>query len=489
MPAAFATEIAVDPMRWSGEDIVAATGASTTMAPVDLRRCLFTEVATDSRQIAARSIFFALRGPHHDAHRYVAQALAAGATAAVVECVPEGVAAASCFVVGDVLHALGDLAHWSREYVPGLQVIAITGSNGKTTTKEMIAAICDEATRDNPGSVLKTAGNQNNLVGLPLTLLRMNGFESLAILEMGMNQLGEIARLTEIARPNVGVITNIAAAHLEGLGSLDGVAAAKGELFAGMPDDATICVNVDDERVVRVADGFRGRRIEFGATAEIHASDVVDRGVDGLSLNLHIGDASQTVQLPFAGIHNVQNALAAAALASAIGFSLPIIARGLAAARPPAMRMQVIRLDTGAVVINDSYNANPASVIAGLRALAASPGRRWAILGEMRELGEHAPRLHREVGAEAAALGIDFLVAVGPLADETANAARAVGGRIAVYECADAAAAARLVAGELQAGDVVLVKGSRGPDDDTAVRRYGSRMAEVVAMLQEGARA
>lgn len=488
MTAACPIANAVYTMHWSGEDIATATRAATLLSQDALRRMIFTEVATDSRRVAQQSIFFALRGPNHDAHSYVAQALGAGAGAAVVERIPDGVAASDCFVVADSLRALGDLAHWSREHVPSLQVAAITGSNGKTTTKEMIAAICAEATRDRPGAVLKTAGNQNNLVGLPLTLLRMTGDESLAILEMGMNQPGEIARLTEIARPDVGLITNIAAAHLEGVGTLDGVAAAKGELFGGMRDDATICVNVDDERVIRVASRFRGRRIEFGSGAEIRAGEIVDRGIDGVSLRLYAGDASEKVELAFAGAHNVYNALAAAALGRALGFALPTIATGLNTARPAAMRMEVLHLDSGAVLINDSYNANPASVIAGLRALRASPGRRWAVLGEMRELGGHAVRLHREVGAEAARLGIDFLVAVGSLADEIAAGARAVGGATAVHECADARRAAQLVGAEIGAGDVVLIKGSRGGDDEPAVQIHGSRMAEVVALLKERAR-
>jgi UDP-N-acetylmuramoyl-tripeptide--D-alanyl-D-alanine ligase len=488
-----AAEIAVEPMRWNGEEIVAATGASSTLPAAALRARAFSAVSTDSRRVSEGSIFFALRGPNHDAHDYVAQALAAGAGAAVVERVPPGVDGAACFVVADALRALGDLAHWSRQHVDGLQVIAITGSNGKTTTKEMVAAVCEEATRDLPGAVLKTAGNQNNLVGLPLTLLRMTGEESLAILEMGMNQPGEIARLTEIARPDVGVITNIGAAHLEGLGSVDGVAAAKAELFGGMSEAATICVNLDDEKVVHVASRFRGRRVEFGRGGEIRASDVVDRGLGGLTMKLHVDDAAQTVELAFAGAHNVHNALAAAALGHALGFSLHTIAAGLEAARPPAMRMQVVELANGAKVINDAYNANPNSVIAGLRALAASSraagGRSWAVLGEMRELGGHSARLHREVGAEAARVGIDFLVAVGPQAEQTAAGARDEGGTIAVHECADAAGAAALVGADIRGGDVVLVKGSRGADDDPAVRRYGSRMAEVVALLEERARA
>ncbi len=489
MTAAFATEIAWDDMRWSGDEIVAATGAKLAAPAAALRFESFEGVSIDSRKVAEHSLFVALRGERHDAHDYVAQALAAGAGAAVVERVPDGVDAKSCFVVVDALRALGDIAHLSREAVPGLQVAAITGSNGKTTTKEMVAAIFEEATRDTPGAVLKTLGNYNNLVGLPLTLLRLRGEESLAILEMGMNKPGEIARLTEIARPDVGVITNVGAAHLEGVGSLDGVAAAKGELFGGMAADTTICVNVDDERVVRVAKRFAGRRIEFGSGGDVCASDIVDRGIAGISMKLHVGDAVADVELAFAGAHNVGNALAAASLGHALGLSPATIATGLTAARPPAMRMQVVRLANGATLINDSYNANPDSVIAGLRATAASGGRRWAILGEMRELGGHSDRLHREVGAEAARLQLDFLVAVGPQNDAIAAGARSQGGDIRIVECADAVAAADFVREQISPDDVILVKGSRGPDDEPAVQRYGSRMAEVVALLEEGARA
>lgn len=488
MTAALAMEIAVDPIRWTGDDVVTATGARPVARVRDPSQLFFTTACIDSRCVADQALFIALRGPNHDAHDYVGQALAAGATAALVERVPEAVDAAKCLLVADTLRGLGDLAHWCREQNSALQVLAITGSNGKTTTKEMFASICDEAMRDVPGTILKTAGNQNNLVGLPLTLLRMGGTEAVAILEMGMNQPGEIARLTEIARPDFGVITNVGAAHLEGLGSLDGVAAAKGELFAGMADTATIAVNVDDERVRRLAQRFPGRQVAFGAGAEVCATDLVDRGfVDrgfvGSEMKLHAGGDRVDLRLAFAGLHNVQNALAAAALGYAMGFPLATIAAGLAAARPPAMRMQVVALDNGVVLVDDSYNANPSSVIAGLRAAAVGGRRSWAVLGEMRELGGHSARLHREVGAEAARLGIDYLVAVGPHAGETAGGARGEAGGIWVHECADASAAAELVRSQWRDGDVVLVKGSRGADDEPAVRRYGSRMAEVVALL------
>ncbi len=487
MTAAFATEIAVEPMRWSAREVVEATAARTVLGLPEAAVLSFSEACIDSRRVAQQSLFFALRGPTFDGHDFVAAALAAGAAAAVVKRVPESVEPDRCLIVADCLRALGDLAGYYRRRVAGLQVVAITGSNGKTTTKEMFAAICAEATRDVAGAIVKTAGNQNNLVGLPLTLLRMNGDESIAILEMGMNQPGEIARLTEIARPDFGVITNVAAAHLEGLGTLDGVAAAKGELFGGMDERGMIAVNVGDERVVRTAQRFRGKRVEFGAGADVHASRVRDRGPDGFDMTLHLGGESQRIHLSFAGVHNVENALAAAAVGHAMGFSIATVAAGLEAAEPAPMRMQVVRLANGATVINDSYNANPASVVAGMRSVAASGNRCWAVLGEMRELGGHSARMHREVGAEAARLGIDFLVAVGPQADETAAGARAAAAEMEIVECADAHEAARWIGGEVRSGDVLLVKGSRGADNEEAVRRHGSRMAEVVALLEDGA--
>ena len=488
MATALATEMIVQLMRWSAQEVIEATAAQSVLSPRSARDLAFAEICIDSRRVSESSLFVALRGPSFDGHDFVAAALAAGATGAIVERVPNGVDAEMCFVVGDSLRALGDLAHFSRERSSELQVVAITGSNGKTTTKEMIASICAEATRDVVGAVLKTAGNQNNLVGLPLTLLRMLGDEAIAVLEMGMNQPGEIARLTEIARPNFGVITNVAAAHLAGLGSLDGVAAAKGELFGGMSPDGTIAVNVDDQRVVRAAERFSGKRVEFGSGADVYASRARDRGSGGFSMNLHVGGKSQRVRLSFVGLHNVENALAAAALGHAMGFSLATIVAGLEAARPAPMRMQIVELAGGATVINDSYNANPASVIAGMRSVAASArrgGRGWAVLGEMRELGGHSARFHREVGAEAARLGLAYLIAVGPQREEIAAGARSVDSLVEVVECADSATAASWIRDKVQAGDVLLVKGSRGADSEDAVRRYGSRMAEVVALLEE----
>lgn len=461
-------------MTWTGEEIARAVGAAPLAHGI-----LAGSVCTDSRRLAHGCLFVALRGATFDGHAFAAAALAQGAAAVLVDHRPAGVDADRALVVPDTLRALGDLAAFTRRRWGG-RVAAITGSNGKTTTKELLAAICEQAW---PGRVLKTRGNENNLVGLPLTVFRLSGGEAAAVLEMGMNAFGEIARLTEIAAPDVGVITNVGPAHLEGVGSLDGVQRAKGELFAGMPAQGTIAVNMDDPRVVAAAAAFAGRRVEFGAGRAVRAEAIDDRGVDGVAFRLHVDAAAAAVRLRAAGRHNVANALGAAAAAHALGIDLAAIAAGLAAAEPPKMRMQVVRLGNGVTVINDAYNANPGSTMAALDAVGRLPGRAVAALGEMRELGAESAALHAAVGAHAVAAGVAWVLAVGPGAEPIAEGARRAGAA-AVDVCADAAAAAALLAARWQAGDTILVKGSRGGDAEPGVRRYGARMAEVVARLE-----
>lgn len=449
----------------------------------------FDTICTDSRRAAAGALFVALRGVRHDAHAFAAAALRDGATAVLVDHLPDGVDPRRAFVVRDTTQALGDLAAYNRTRWGG-PAAAITGSNGKTTTKEMLAAICE--THAGPGHggatrVLKTHANENNLIGLPLTLLRLTGDEAMAVLEMGMNAPGEIARMVAIATPDVGLITNIGPAHLEGLGTVAGVAAAKGELVDGLPAHAALAVNMDDEWVVRESAAFAGRRIEFGVGREVSAAAIDDRAFDGIRFTLCIGGQSKQVRLRMAGRHNVQNALGAAAAAHGLGIGIAAIAAGLDAAEPPKMRMQVTRLANGVTLVNDAYNANPASTEAALDAIARSGGRAIAVLGEMRELGAASTALHRRVGAHAAAAGVGWLIAVGPQSEHIAAGARASAGAhpIEVSICADAASAAALIAVRWQPGDTILIKGSRGPDDEEGVRRYGARMAEVAARLAE----
>ena len=466
-------------MVWTGEEIATATGAAASAATVATTTC--GSVGTDSRRGVPGMLYVALRGPRHDGHDFAADAVQAGAVAVLVERVPAGVDPGCAFVVPDTLRALGDLAAYTRRRWGG-RLAAITGSNGKTTSKDMLVAICEQAMPHE--AVLSTHANENNLIGLPLTLLRLAGGEAVAVLEMGMNARGEIARLTAIAEPDVGLITNVGPAHLEGLGSLDGVAAAKGELFAGLRPTASIAVNVEDERVVRLAAAFPGRHIRFGHGAEVSASAIDDRGFDGIAFQLHVGDRGAAVRLRMAGRHNVHNALGAAAVAHGLGIDVAAIAAGLTAAQPPKMRLQVVRLANGVTLVNDAYNANPASTEAALDAIARTDGRAIAVLGEMRELGPESAALHRRVGAYAAGCGVHWLLAVGPQAEEIAAGARAAGTDLEVTVCDEAADAAALLLARWQRGDAILVKGSRGPDGEEGVRRYGARMAEVAARLE-----
>lgn len=478
-------------MTWTLADIFEATGARGRGRRQGCGDVVCTSISTDTRHLQPGALFVALRGPNHDGHGYVVEALRRGAVAVVVDHVAAHVDAGHALVVPDTLHALGDIAAWTRRR-QAPRVAAITGSNGKTTTKEMLAAICEQASWPPARArVLKTVGTENNLVGVPLTLLRLQGDEAVVVLEMGMNAPGEIARLTDIAAPDVGVITNVGPAHLEGLGTVEGVAAAKGEMFAHMTAGATIAVNMDDEWVRRVAAGFSGARIEFGTGRDVHAIAVVDHGFAGLQFDLRIGDRSATVRLNIAGTHNVSNALAAAAVAHGLGLSIDVIRDGLEKAPTLPMRMQVLQLANGTTVLNDGYNANPASMAAALRFMGQRSGRAIAVLGEMRELGATSAALHEEIGRIAAQCGVYLLVTVGDHGDDIARGAHAGGiDTGAVRVCATPGDAADAVIAAWRTGDAVLVKGSRGPADDPIVQLRGSRMAEVVRRLQEaGSRA
>jgi UDP-N-acetylmuramoyl-tripeptide--D-alanyl-D-alanine ligase len=468
--AAFAQSGDATLMSWTMQDVLAATGAQADAGVC--RDLNFAAVTTDSRAVPRDSLFFALRGPRHDAHAFVAEALRAGAAAAVVDRALPSVPAGRLLLVPDVLRALGDLAAATRARYP-VQVVGVTGSNGKTTTKEMIAAVCEAAAYEPPRArVLKSAGNLNNLIGLPLTLLQLRGDEAVAVLEMGMNQPGEIGRLTDIARPDYAVVTNVGPVHLAGVGgTIAGVAAAKGELFAHLAPDAVIAVNVDDAWVQRIAAAFPGRRVTFGRGGTVTARAITERGTEGLSFELVIGACSAPVRLPLIGRHNVDNALAAAAVGYALGHSLEVIVRGLEATAGVGMRLQVHRLANGVTIINDAYNANPSSVGAALAALTRLPGRHVVVLGAMRELGDESRRAHHQVGERAGSLGVDQLVLLGEEADAMAKGARAAGLRAdRIQVCTSHAEAAEAVVARWQPGDMVLVKGSRGMQMEAVVR-------------------
>ncbi len=416
-----------------------------------------TGVSTDSRTIQPGDLFIPLRGPNFDGHDFLAEAMRRGAAASLSQDVIAGFPVP---VVGvtDTLTALGDLAAGWRRGFSG-PVVAVTGSSGKTTTKDMLRAILAQ---NGPG--VATEGNFNNLIGLPLTLCRLSPEDQWAVVEMGMSSRGEIARLAEIAAPTIGVITNIGPAHLEELQTIDGVARAKGELFAALPAGGTAVINADDERVARlpVANGAKRLFYGFDPTATVRATGLAGAGT-GSTFTLQLPEGCLPVRLAVPGRHNVANALAAAAAAHAIGIGGEEIARGLAAFRPGGGRLEVVELEGGMQLFDDSYNANPLSVKAALAALAESGGgRKFAVLGDMLELGDQAPALHREVGAVAAG-AVDGLVALGNFAKEVAAGAREAGlaaERIRVVQNHQDALA--ILRNWLVPGCRVLVKGSRG---------------------------
>lgn len=447
----------------TGLAINLAEVASAVGAPVrpGWEGVTITGVNTDSRTIEPGQLFFALRGEKFDGHDYIAQASQHGATAMVVSNQVDRGLPQPQVLVADTLQALGDLAgHLRRRRV--LKVIALTGSNGKTTTKEMIARILSRGYR-----TLATKGNFNNLVGLPLTLFRLTPEHEVAVLEMGMNREGEIARLTHIARPDVGLITNIGMAHVEGLGSIEGIALAKGELFRGLNPDAVAVVNADDPRVVAQAAAFPGRCLTFGFSrgAEIRAR-YPRIGMNGTTFHLETAEGMAPIRLALYGRHNVADALAAAAACSALGMGLTDIADGLKDFPPYPGRLVLKHLPGSILLLDDTYNANPTSTEAALRVLKSFRrigARLIAALGDMLELGPVSRQEHARIGRLASELGVDMLVAVGPAAAEMAKASkRGATKPKKVKWFAEPEQAAAWLNQELRPHDRVLVKGSRG---------------------------
>jgi UDP-N-acetylmuramoyl-tripeptide--D-alanyl-D-alanine ligase len=454
----------------TGPATLGEAAAATTAVLDGDRSFAFSRVSTDSRTVAAGDLFFCLQGPTFDGHDFAKTAAEAGAAGIVCEkgkaaSVRAAIAAASVrpavLEVLDTLQALGDLAAWTRDGFRG-PLVGVTGSNGKTTTKEMLRAIF--LAHAGEGHVLATRGNLNNLIGVPLTLFGLAPAHRAAIIEMGMNVPGEIARLTEIARPTVGLITCVAEAHLEGLGSIEGVSRAKGELFEGLPRDAVAVVNADDANVMKEAKRFPfpGRRLMFGQAGEVSATDVRCQRVDASSFAIDFAGQVVRVELPLGGRHNVQNALGAAAAALAAGVPLETIARGLSEMKPPPMRMSAETLGS-VTLINDSYNANPGSMAAALQTLGGLDARRIVVVGDMLELGPRAAELHRRLGQQAAAIDPVRLCAYGSFAGDVAAGATAAGlDASKIRVCARHEDAAAEVARVWLPGDAVLVKGSRG---------------------------
>ncbi len=428
-------------------------------------------VSTDSRTLRGGELFVAIRGESHDGHDHVPAALARGAAAVLVSRADAVPAGAVAIVVADSVLALGRLAAAERTRFTG-PVVAITGSNGKTTTKEMCAEILAAAGL----RVRRTPGNLNNQIGLPLSILSLEPGDDALVVELGMNHPGEIDYLAAIAQPDVGAITQVAAAHLGPVGGIEAVARAKGELFDRIRAGGTAVINADDPRVAAQAPRFAGRRLRFGASsrdAEFRAESLrADRA--GTRFRLVSPAGAVEVQISTPGRHLVSNGLCAAACAWATGRlgerALAAFAAGLAGFHAAKQRLAPRELASGATLLDDTYNSNPASARAALAALrdVAGAGRAIAALGDMLELGAGAQELHAEVGRAAAEARVDVLVAVGALSAHTARAARAAGVR-EVHEAPDAEAAGALLRKLVARDDTLLVKGSRGMRMERAV--------------------
>lgn len=449
--------------RFSLQDILDSTGG--TLISGDPGK-VFSEISIDSRTIKRGDLFIALRGMRFDGHQFVKEAMEKGGEGVIIEneslgekevLDPRG---KTVIVVGDTLRALGDIAHWWRKKHP-IPLIAVVGSNGKTTTKEIIATLLEGSFR-----VLKTSGNRNNLIGLPLTLLDLGPKHNIAVVEMGMNVKGEIRRMTEIANPDVGLITNISEAHLEGLGTFEELIKAKGELWDTMRPDGVIVVNQDDGHVMKLAERYPGKKVTFGleVTSDVMAKEIRIEGSKGVRFTLNLTGGEVEVFFPMMGIASIYNALAGTAVASVFGVPREKIIKRLEGFKPFSMRMEIIQMGNGATIINDAYNANPKSMELALKALSEVKDRRRgiAVLGDMLELGQFSDEAHASIGEKVASLGVDLLFTLGERAEIIAQKARQAGlNEDRVVVSMDHQDLLIRLKKTIKRGDWILVKGSR----------------------------
>jgi UDP-N-acetylmuramoyl-tripeptide--D-alanyl-D-alanine ligase len=427
-------------------------------------------VSTDTRSLVPENLFVALKGPHFNGQDHVRQAFEKGAAAVLVsEPIPLGMVPADKGVieVKDTLTALGDLAGLWRRKFPVI-LTGISGSNGKTSTKEMLAAILDLE-----GPTLKNPGNLNNWIGLPLSLFFLEEDHRFAVMEMGMNHSGEITRLCQIARPSVGLLTNIGPAHLEAFGTLEAVAKAKGELFEALESDHWAVINWDDPRIRELYRTCKARKITFGLTPEAQVrAERLERSDQGVRFRI-LFQGEEEVFLPFLGEHNINNALGAAATALALGLTLQKVKKGLENFHLPEHRLQIKKGIGGVRLIDDTYNANPASMKAALKVFASlRQGKRGGlVLGDMLELGDQGVAAHREIGRLIGEMGVDYLLCLGPLSQELMKEAQqAILPPIKSFWGSNPKEIIDLLPGIIREGDWLLVKGSHGMDMEAVVR-------------------
>jgi UDP-N-acetylmuramoyl-tripeptide--D-alanyl-D-alanine ligase len=470
----------VEPISLSAAEIAAATGGRVTSGDPAHR---VERWSIDTRSLQPGDLFVAIRGDRFDGHAFVAAALAAGAAGAVVTAAPvlpeagKGGPAPLLIEVADTTRALQDGAREMRRRA-GAKVVAITGSAGKTTTKELAAAFLAAKY-----SVFRNKGNLNNHIGLPLSLLELRTRPDVAVVELGMNHAGEIRTLIGIAEPDVRVWTNVGDAHLGFFASADAIADAKGEILDQARPGDLLIANADDERIAARIRDFAGRTVTFGlsAAAQVRGSDVEHLGLDGMAATVTTPRGEMRMRTPLLGTGNLLNLLAAAAVAIELGVPLPAIADRAASMAPAPHRGELLRLPGGITLIDDSYNSSPAALKRSLETVHAATGsaRKIAVLGEMLELGAHAERLHQECGRAAADAGLSLLIAVGGdgaqwLADSARRAGMAESAVLYVPTSHDAS---EIALRKVRPGDLILVKGSRGIRTDLVVDRLKAEFA------------
>ncbi|OQY99939.1 MAG: hypothetical protein B6D35_08175 [Candidatus Brocadia sp. UTAMX2] len=447
-------------------EIVEAVDGQTLSGGKNVR---VTGVSTDSRTVQTGDIFFALQGERVDGHRYVVPAVKSGAVCAVVSCsenIDWGEVHFPLIRVKETVTALGDLARYYRKKLP-TRIIAITGSNGKTTTKEMTYHVLSHF-----GSGVRSQKSFNNYIGVPVSIFEIENKHQYGILEMGTNAPGEIRRLSEIGAPEVAVILNVSQTHLEGLGSIEGVASAKGEILENLSREGAFVYNADNLWCVRIADGFKGKKVSFGFSphAQIRCTNAKK---EGAGYRLVVNERLE-MYLPVPGYHNINNCLASFAVCHALGHDVYQLKEVLSSFRLPHMRIEHQRMGN-ITFINDAYNANPESVRAALDYLKEIDvkGRKVFICGDMLELGTKAVQFHREIGERVAGLGIDALWTVGKYAAEIAKAAKLAGmPERCVLSFQDVADITVSEMNEFREDDTVLIKGSRGMHMEKIIEKY-----------------
>jgi len=437
---------------------------------------VINKVSTDSRTIKPGELFVALRGENFEGHDFIEAGAKAGATGALVDLnwagnVPNNFA---LLRATDTLQAYQTLAANYRRSL-ALKVLAITGSNGKTSTKDFAASVLARRFR-----VTKTEGNFNNHVGLPRTILEATSEDEVAVWEIGMNHPGEIAALSKIAAPDAAIITNIGVAHIEFMGSREAIAAEKGALAEAIETQGTVILNADDPFSEGIAARARAKIMSAGTTGGAVRAIEIRQSADGSEFTIVEGAHRCRAQLPVAGTHMVQNALLAVAAGRAFGLSIEECAAGLAAAPLTKARLQIKEIG-GVQFLDDSYNANPDSMKAALRTLVEldAEGKRIAVLGEMRELGAESERGHREIGEAAATLGVDQLITIGDAAELIAEGARTAG-LDKVSSARSTSEAAKLLGEIAEPGDLVLIKGSRAARTEQVIEQFGSQNSAFV---------